>query len=203
MTCKSTPCRPKAADTIQYKIQFMKYGGQPVRDTPGEPTVEERKLNLALCFEELMELAVDGYGLERSFILMVLCKVGFNGVSLPADIKDTLEYSAIDTLDACCDLRVVNDGAIVSSGLQGAFEASMAEVHRTNMEKFGATVEEADAAVAQYNAKGIPARWLVNENIEANHNLIIYRLDTGKILKPLGWQEPDLGAILNNFTTSK
>ncbi|UYZ60160.1 nucleoside triphosphate pyrophosphohydrolase family protein [Hymenobacter latericus] len=196
--CKAT-C--KNADTIDYKMEFMRAGLQPIRTEQGQPSIEERKINVRLILEELNELARDGYGIETSFKFMLFkliaddLYVNKDGNIVCGGPGDTEQYNPVATLDALCDLRVVCDGPVLSSGLQGVFPAAMREVHVTNMNKF---VNEATAqASCQYylSAKDTPAFY--DHAGDGSGNFVIKNAQTNKVLKPIGWQEPNLGQFID------
>lgn len=180
-------------NSIEAKKSFMLASGQTVRDTPGEPTVEERKLNLALILEEVYELARDGYGMEGEFQAMMDQKV-LDNVRPLAEIRpgeyhykrNTLTYDPVATLDALVDLRVVCDGPILSSGLQGVWEAANAEVAASNMSKF-----TTDAQQAIDFATTTPGAYMVEEN----NGFWCVKNDAGKVMKGNWHFKPNLKAV--------
>lgn len=193
-------------NSINQKLEFMQACGQTVRDTPGTPTIEERKLNLALILEEVYELARDGYGMESTFRHMVQKKLQEEAVKRdspfanellkwfdeggieeerPQYFSDTHTYDPVATLDALCDIRVVADGPILSSGLQGVWQEAMAEVHASNMSKF--TTSGFQAGDFALTAPGLTTH--------ENNGFWCVKNAAGKVQKPNWHFKPDLKSI--------
>ncbi len=169
------------------------------------PPVEKLKLRLSLELEELYEKA-EAMGLEGTFCRMLFDKSTIleeteDGLVTEYKGKDTNIYDPVALLDACCDQRYVQDGTVLTCGLQEAFYEGFAEVQRSNLSKFPQQVEEAEATVASYKSRGVDAIWSVNEEVDANFNLVVRRKADGKILKANGYMPADLAPIIQKYTS--
>jgi len=130
----------------------------PVLDTPQIPDAERCRLRINLLREELREL-------EEAI-----------------DDNDLIEAA-----DAFADLQYVLSGAILEFGLGDKFKSLFEEVHRSNMSKTCATMEEAEETVAFYAKKGQTG------TIEASGDVfLVYRTDDRKVLKNVHYSPADL-----------
>lgn len=95
-------------------------------------------------------------------------------------------------LDACVDLVYVTIGTALDAGMP--FDEAFEAVHRANMQKapkceacYGFGYRIVDAAAGSYR-----------DDCEkcAGVGRIVLRRDDGKVMKPVGWQAPDIAAIL-------
>eukprot|EP00966_Prymnesium_polylepis_P321907 7378189-Prymnesium_polylepis.1 len=108
----------------------------------------------------------------RVRLLQARCAVGYAGNTLSHahatrralqeeldELKKAIEENdVVEVADALADLQYVLAGTVHEFGLGSRFGALHAEVHRSNMSKPCATREEAERTVAEYEAKGQPAR---------------------------------------------
>lgn len=135
----------------------------PILAAPRIPSKERCQLRMNLLREELDELA-------------------------EAIANDDL----VEAADAFADLQYVLSGAILEFGLGEQFAALFAEVHRSNMSKTCATLEEAQATVAHYAALG------QESTIEPSGNVfLVYRLADRKVLKNVNYSPADLRSKLS------
>lgn len=95
----------------------------------------------------------------------------------------------VEIADALADLSYVTDGAYLSFGLDK--KALIDEVHRSNMTKFPLTYELAEDTVNFYAKKEIAA-----EIVDGGEYYIVKNSVTGKVLKSIEWEEPNLESII-------
>ena len=139
---------------LEQLMDFQKMSGQ-VDFNRRIPTIEERKIRLKLALEELTELA-DAYGLNDSFYMMLMAQSDEIIDSKPANtfISDTGIYNEVEVLDALIDISYINNGSIVTSGLQDIADEAFDLVHENNMTKAHDTLEEAIKTIEFYKDKG-------------------------------------------------
>ena len=98
-----------------------------------------------------------------------------------------------EVADALADLQYVLSGAVHEFGMGGCFKELFDEVHRSNMSKACATLEEAEATVKHYAAKdGTEAT--IEPNADGTYN--VYRTADNKCLKSVRYSPADLPPIL-------
>ena len=112
------------SDNQDANRDFMRSVGQPVRDTPGMPSEEQRLSQFKIIFEEVLELA-DGWG-----ITVENYGYGLGGLVLEIDDEDA---DLIKTADALADVAYTIDGAANASGI--ALQPILDEVCANNMLK--------------------------------------------------------------------
>lgn len=135
----------------------------PVLAQPQIPTPERCRLRVDLLQEELNELKA------------------------AIDADDLVEVA-----DALADLQYVLAGAVHEFGLGSRFASLFDEVHRSNMSKACASLEEAEATVAHYaSTKQVAARI---ERTDAGW--LVYRLPDDKVLKSIAYSAPQLAQVL-------
>ena len=76
-------------------------------------------------------------------------------------------------------------------GLGSTFNALFNEVQRSNMSKACLTIDEAEATVAQYTAKGFPCHY-----VESEGKYLVFRDADHKTLKSVNYSPADLASIL-------
>lgn len=117
--------------------EFMRRAGQLVPPLPMEPSAQVRLLRARLILEEALETIQRGLGiristwLSREDVTAMEAEIRFDRLSF--DIDDM--FSMADTVDGCCDLRVVTTGTLSACGV--ADVEPQAAVDRANLEKFG------------------------------------------------------------------
>ena len=75
------------------------------------------------------------------------------------EFKAALEAGdVVEAADALADIQYVLAGAVHELGMGSRFKALFDEVHRSNMSKACVSREEAEATVAHYAEKGVPAQ---------------------------------------------
>ncbi len=102
-------------------------------------------------------------------------------------------------LDACVDLVYVVVGAAVEAGLP--FDEAFAAVHRSNMEK-APSCDQCFGTGRMHIVPLGPASDPIPDcgNCAGKGRIVKMRMD-GKILKPIGWQAPNLAALIWKETT--
>lgn len=153
----------QSPDSLNAVAQFHRTFHAPVLDTPQIPSEARSGLRVALLAEELDELR-----------------------------EAIAEKDIVAVADALCDLQYVLSGAVLEFGLGDRFKALFDEVQRSNMSKACLTVDEAEATVAQYTAKGVACHY-----VESDGKFLVYRDADYKTLKSVGYSPADLATILN------
>ena len=98
----------------------------------------------------------------------------------------------VEVADALCDLQYVLAGAILEFGLGEKFKTLFDEVQRSNLSKACHTVEEAEATVAHYQAKGVECHY-----IESDGKYLVYRTADQKTLKNINYSPADLVSLVS------
>lgn len=162
------------------------------------PTVEERKLRLKLALEELEELA-EAYGLDEYFIdlkdTQSVEKEEYYFNELNSAVIDSEVYNQIEVLDALVDINYINNGTVVTSGLQNIFDEAFDLVHANNMTKFHTSIYEANKTFFHHsnlNTKCEVVEIIVNDEI-----YFIVKNKSGKILKPYNFESVNLKPLLD------
>lgn len=153
----------KQLDSLNQVADFHRTFKHPILDTPTIPEEDRCRLRVALLAEELKELEVA-----------------------------ILEKDIVEIADALCDLQYVLSGAVLEFGLGEKFRDLFDEVQRSNMSKACETVEEAEATVAHYQAKGSECYYK-----EDNGKFLVYRTSDNKTLKNINYSPADLGKVLS------
>jgi len=134
----------------------------PVLETPQIPDADRCRLRINLLREELKEL-------EEAIAANDL----------------------VEAADAFADIQYVLSGAILEFGLGGKFRGLFEEVHRSNMSKTCATMQEAEETVAHYKEQGQTG------TIEASGDVfLVYRTDDRKVLKNVHYSPADLKSMI-------
>lgn len=152
----------QAIDSLNQVAEFHRTFKHPILDTPQIPAEERARLRIALLAEELKEL-----------------EVAIN------------EKNIVEVADALCDLQYVLSGAVLEFGLGEKFRALFDEVQRSNMSKACNTIEEAEATVAHYEAKGFPCYYK-----EDAGKYLVFRTADNKTLKNINYSPADLASII-------
>ncbi|CAN5164757.1 nucleoside triphosphate pyrophosphohydrolase family protein [soil metagenome] len=153
------------AAPLNQVAEFHRTFKHPVIDTPGIPSKQRCDLRVSLLLEEMKELQ--------------------------QAIQDN---DLVEVADALCDIQYVLAGAILEFGLGEKFKQLFDEVHRSNMSKACASLEEAHQTIAHYKVK---------EQSEAYYKeeaslYLVFRENDHKTLKSINYSPADLGSILNN-----
>ncbi|MFD2572008.1 hypothetical protein ACFSUS_15295 [Spirosoma soli] len=151
-------------DSLNQVAEFHRTFHAPVLETPQIPPAARAQLRISLLAEELDE---------------------FREAIANGDI--------VAVADALCDLQYVLSGAVLEFGLGDKFKALFDEVQRSNMSKACLTVEEAEATVAQYTAKGVACHY-----VESDGKFLVYRDADHKTLKSINYSPADLEQIIFN-----
>ncbi|HEY0110528.1 MAG TPA: nucleoside triphosphate pyrophosphohydrolase family protein [Fibrella sp.] len=149
-------------DSLNAVAEFHRTFHAPVLDSPQIPSDARCGLRISLLAEELDELR-----------------------------QAIAEENIVEIADALCDLQYVLSGAILEFGLGEKFNSLFNEVQRSNMSKACLTVEEAEATVAQYTAKGVACHF-----VESDGKYLVYRDADHKTLKSVNYSPADLASIL-------
>lgn len=150
-------------DSLNQVAEFHRTFKHPILETPQIPSEERARLRVALLAEELKELEVA-----------------------------ILEKDIVEVADALCDLQYVLSGAVLEFGLGGKFRALFDEVQRSNMSKACNNIEEAEATVAHYEAKGTSCYYK-----EDNGKYLVFRTSDNKTLKNINYSPADLVSIIS------
>lgn len=108
--------------------EFMVKAGQRLPKFPCILTEEERLLRAKLIFEEAMETIYDGLGVEVGF------KHG-NEYNAKFSISKDKKFNLVETIDGCCDLKVVTTGTLSAIGIPDVRFQKL--VDDNNLAKFG------------------------------------------------------------------
>ena len=146
-------------EEIKMVEAFQLQYGAPVLDTPTIPSAERCELKVSLIQEELNEIKE---GIENNDI--------------------------VEVIDGVADLLYVAFGLVNEFGLNDCIVAAFAEVHRSNMTKACATIEEAEETADFYRKK---------DNVESyikpiGNTFVVYRAADNKILKSINYSPADL-----------
>jgi predicted HAD superfamily Cof-like phosphohydrolase len=181
-------------DTIALVREFEVACGANLPEHPTQPPVEKLKLRLSLELEELYEKA-QAMGLEATFCDMLHKKSNEtayafrSGGALPAK-DDPSKYDPVALLDACCDQRYVQDGTVLTCGLQDIFYPAFQEVQRSNMSKFMMDFETLGATMKHYRELGIPNLSVVPG--DDKKPMCVVREDNNKVLKSVAYSPAEL-----------
>lgn len=179
-------------EPINQVALFQRVFGDEVNELGSIPSVDKRKLRLKLIFEELKELAVDGFGLESTFN-----QICINSLDFSKEAIDTEIFNQEEALDAVCDLLVVTYGAACINGHSTIIDEAFDETMRSNMSKSCKTLDQALYTIAQYHKEGRDTYYKIVDGL-----YIIYDSTTNKILKNKdekeGFFTPDYNSLLNN-----
>ncbi len=149
-------------DALNQVAEFHHTFHSPVLDIPQIPPPNRCALRVSLLAEELDEF------------------------------REAIEQNdLVAVADALCDLQYVLAGAVLEFGLGDKFKALFDEVQRSNMSKACATVDEAEATVAHYQAKGVDCHF-----IESDGKYLVYRTADNKTLKNINYSPADLANLL-------
>lgn len=149
-------------DSLNQVANFHKTFKHPVLPEPTIPSKERCALRVALLAEELKELE-----------------------------EAIANQDIVEVADALCDLQYVLSGAVLEFGLGEKFRTLFDEVQRSNMSKACKTLEEAEATIKHYEAKGTPCYYK-----EDNGLYLVYRKGDDKTLKNVNYSPADLKSII-------
>ncbi len=149
-------------DCLNQVAEFHRTFKHPILDTPQIPSAERCNLRVALIAEELKELEVA-----------------------------ILEKDIVGVADALADIQYVLSGAVLEYGLGSKVKALFDEVQRSNMSKACNTIEEAEATVKHFEAKGTECYYK-----EDSGKYLVYRTADNKTLKSIFYSPADLESIV-------
>lgn len=149
-------------DCLNQVADFHRTFKHPILDTPQIPSEDRCNLRVALIAEELKELEVA-----------------------------ILEKDIVGVADALADIQYVLSGAVLEFGLGNQFKALFDEVQRSNMSKACNTIEEAEATIKHFEAKGTDCYYR-----EDNGKYLVYRTADNKTLKSVFYSPADLEGVL-------
>lgn len=152
----------KTTNPLQLVTEFHTLFEHPILETPHIPNQDRVDLRMSLINEEFMEL---------------------HEAIKKGDLKEVA--------DAFCDLQYVLSGAILEFGMGEKFDEMFAEVHRSNMSKSCATVEEAKETIHAYAVEGTECYYT-----ERGGRYFVYRTSDQKTLKSIKYSKADLNPIL-------
>ena len=149
-------------DSLNQVAEFHRTFHAPILDTPQIPSEARCQLRVSLLAEELDELR-----------------------------EAIADADLVAVADALCDLQYVLSGAVLEFGLGEKFTSLFNEVQRSNMSKACLTVEEAEATVAQYQAKDVDCHY-----VESDGKFLVYRDADHKTLKSVNYSPADLATLI-------
>lgn len=150
-------------DCLNQVAEFHQTFKHPILETPQIPSKERCDLRVLLIAEELKELEVA-----------------------------IAEKDLVEIADALCDIQYVLAGAVLEFGLGEKFRELFDEVQRSNMSKACENVEEAEATVAHYQAKGTDCYYKPDGD-----KFLVYRTSDNKTLKNINYSPADISSILS------
>lgn len=150
-------------DCLNQVAEFHQTFKHPILETPQIPSKERCDLRVLLIAEELKELEVA-----------------------------IAEKDLVEIADALCDIQYVLAGAVLEFGLGEKFRELFDEVQRSNMSKACENVEEAEATVAHYKAKGTDCYYKPDGD-----KFLVYRTSDNKTLKNINYSPADISSILS------
>jgi len=153
----------KDTNALNQVAEFHHTFKHPVISTPAIPSKERCELRISLLAEELKELQ-----------------------------QAVDDNNLVEVADALCDLQYVLAGAILEFGLGGKFKELFDEVHRSNMSKACATVEEANRTINHYKNTANTESY----HKEADGLYLVYRTADNKTLKSVNYSPAALKEIL-------
>lgn len=111
------------SETQQASEKLMAAFGQEIRDFPGEPSWETRRLRANLILEECLET-----------IRALGCDVGWSHIHQEPHIKRGSQgFDLIETIDGCCDINYVVAGTMSAIGVPDL--PAQREVNQSNESK--------------------------------------------------------------------
>lgn len=150
-------------DCLNQVAEFHRTFQHPILPSPQIPSKARCDLRVSLISEELKELQE---AIEKNDI--------------------------VEVADALCDIQYVLAGAVLEFGLGEKFRQLFDEVQRSNMSKACHSLEEAQATIEYYAAKGTEAYYKIVEG-----KYLIYRKGDNKTLKNINYSPADLKTIIN------
>jgi predicted HAD superfamily Cof-like phosphohydrolase len=151
-------------DCLNQVAEFHTTFHHPIEKTPIIPDSKRCDLRVELIAEELKELQ--------------------------EAIKNN---DLVEVADALCDIQYVLAGAVLEFGLGDKFKTLFDEVQRSNMSKACETIEEAEATVKHYEAKGFPCYHKKDGN-----RWLVFRTADNKTLKNINYSPANIKGILEN-----
>lgn len=152
----------ESPDCLNQVADFHRTFKHPILDRPQMPSENRCNLRVALIAEELKEL------------------------------EDAIaEKDIVAVADALADIQYVLSGAVLEFGLGNQFKPLFDEVQRSNMSKACNTVEEAEATVKHFQAKGTDCYYH-----EDNGKYLVFRTADNKTLKSIFYSPANLEGIL-------
>jgi predicted HAD superfamily Cof-like phosphohydrolase len=164
---------------IEQVKEFHKLFDIPILSKEESISVERRKLRIALLFEEIKELAEDGYGLKKTFSDM--CKKH----NIENDnTTDTELLDRVESLDAKGDIAYILYGTALEDGDSTILDTAFNEIHESNMSKACSDLQEALDTIDHYKSKNVDA-----EYVKKDDKYLIYRISDRKVLKSIKYKE--------------
>ena len=152
-------------DSLNQVADFHRTFKHPVLETPEIPSETRCKLRVSLLEEEVEELA-----------------------------EAIQDGDIVEIADALCDIQYVLSGAVLEFGLGDKFKTLFDEVQRSNMSKACSNLEEAEATVKHYEAKGVECFY----EKEESGLYLVFRKGDRKTLKSVNYSPADLESILDS-----
>lgn len=169
---------------------FHRAMGITVRDSPREPSVEERILRAKLLMEETLETIRKGLGVDV-FVLGGITAPQYHGVEEEVlTFQISRPYDPVETLDGLADVKVIANGTAVQFGLP-MLAADLA-VYDSNMSKLDENGNPMVNGVTPGYRGGDD--WLVDA--DANEEYYDSSKPVGKVLKGERYKPAMIGALI-------
>jgi predicted HAD superfamily Cof-like phosphohydrolase len=121
------------SETQRAAEELMRAAGQAIRDTPGEPSEEDRILRAKLIMEEALETVVALGVKMRLNTPMMGGMLSVNVHNADTVFETDGDFDLIESVDGCCDLNVVVAGTLSALGVPDV--PVQREVERSNRSK--------------------------------------------------------------------
>jgi predicted HAD superfamily Cof-like phosphohydrolase len=157
-------------DALVSVAAFHKLFRCPILDQPTLPAAERCELRVSLLKEEVQELQVA-----------------------------IQENDLVEVADALADIQYVLSGAVLEFGMGGIFKHLFNEVHRSNMSKACATLEEAEATGIHYRQNKATESYIKQMS---DSQWLVYREGDHKALKSVQYSPASLAPILNKLSST-
>lgn len=175
---------------LELQLEFQKLAGQNKFEIDQIPDIEIRKLRLKLSLYKLEELAI-AFGMQNTFINLMKnsCEEYYN--TMPAiAATDIGYYNKKEVLDALIDIEIINNGTIITCGLQNIFDTNYEMVDTNNKTKFHKNYLEALKTQKYYKEKNIDTE--IEEIKLKPFTFYTVKNNYGKVLKPYNYQKVKL-----------
>lgn len=191
-TCESIKAVVKRNSSLYMIEDFMNTFDQTIASKPSFPDKATQELRFSLMLEELLEFA-EACGPDLfGFAQRLLFKKSQDIHYIIENKRETLVPDLVKVLDAFTDKRYVNDGTIISFGMQHLFDEAFLEVHNSNMSKACNNKNEVIDTLDKYKGEGIKVL-----AIEKGDKTLILREGDKKVLKSINYRPAQLDKFIH------